>query len=655
MVAPVRSTPAKSENSDQHVLWLDLVWPVATHLGFLLACGKRSFARFHEFRCGMTGLMDSDKERELSRMNARTLPVCLVYGTVALAFASMVLLNHRSYQDAWILQDLFIPMVLYVMAYAITITILRDERATTLVCSSFLVISTAVPSLKYEIFYGTYDSLGHYRFLVDMLSSGHAPQTGYYGIEYSAFPGMHALAGSLALVMGLSTIDAVKLMMSVIFGIIPLVTYLATRNAFRGEIRRWVIIASGLPTSVLYIFAGIEFALPLYYLFVLSLFWRRISGERHPAFLLVSLISGYGLLFSHAGTIIYLLACFAVASVLLSIWNILGGQSRRNVGYGSTSIFVLLGVSFVAWLMFEANRLSETLVSALQRIVLGTVRIAPIPPRLFALPLLDGLKIALVLHIKDGVLSLMALVGLLVMLKQLPKKSSSSFTRFYLPLVSFLAAIALLLGIQLGLGFGELGYQRFVEYAVILSPFLVGLALWHVDERIKKRRLGRVLIVLLLFLCVLLSLVQVFPYQPMVPRANVLSSSLPENEYIYDLRMVNTVYKEKLISFAQIASPKSARIAADSLTGNQIYGFADHSFSDRWVGYFNWRMESSILCEDVTDWDIALINYAGRSGSLVERAECRTQEHLQVVRATLGNVVYDNGGTVIIARTTCCR
>ena len=174
---------------------------------------------------------------------------------------------------------------------------------------------------------------------------------------------------------------------------------------------------------------------------------------------------------------------------------------------------------------------------------------------------------------------------------------------------------------------------------------LAGIALWRLDKysarAFKNAAIRGIVYASILFMLFSLCLIQTFRFQPMIPRANVLSKDLPEDEYIFDLRVVNTVYQREMIAHAERYSPTNARIASDITTMFQIHGFTDPSFASKHIWY------SPLETQNLT-WDLFLLRVDERAGPFNEKAEYHTKERLDEFRET-GNIIYDNGMSVIIS------
>jgi hypothetical protein len=581
-------------------------------------------------------------------MSARIKYVLLFYASIAIILLFSILLNQRNYQDTWILQDIFIPTFVYIFTFTIVAVMIKDNRIMALVCSSFIIFLNAIPNLKYQFFYGTYDSAGHFGFTKNLLSQGHVPQTGIYSSAYSSFPGMHIVISSLSLITGADINGSFKFFSSIIYGTIPLLVYLVTNRFFDKEVQKNIVIASSLPIVMSYVITGTTFGALLFCFFFYMLLLKNLLKENDRKFALILTVIGFGLLISHAVT---MLASILFSCIMLILLRFIGFTKKTSYYIGShrkvIGILILLSVLFIAWLMFRANPVFKIFINSVEKVFSGKVTKTPIPQRFFEIPLLDQLKILILKYIKDAMILTLSLAGVLVLLKKFKHKNNYLFNTFFLPIICLLGAISLFLALQFVTGFGEIEYRRFIDYALLFSPYFVGLFLWHINERFKaaygRKRFSGFIKALILFLCISISIVQVFPYQPSVPKAN----DLPEGEYIVDLRMVNTIYQVKMILFAEKFASKDAKITSDKVTRWQINGFAGVAFSSRHMYYSPLQPEVSMK---IKQCNLFLLHYDGRSGPLNEKVEYRIRRVINEVRNTLGNTIYDNGESFIISQ-----
>lgn len=578
---------------------------------------------------------------ELNNWHGRIL---LLYGAVAVAFIVDILLNQRGYQDSWILQDVFVPTILYVLTFSVVIVLLDNNKLIALVCASFVILLMAIPNLKYELFSGTFDSAAHYGYIRDLVSLGHVPSTGSLAPSYQDFPGMHIIIGSISIILGVSINVAIKLVTSMIIGIVPLIAYFATNRVFEPNIQRFIIVASCLPTFTPYVLTGTGFAVPLYFC-ILCLILRSLLTEnkrQHPIVLLILVL---GLLFSHAATTLYLISFLVIALVLLKFlsirerWVLKSYQKGRVLVIG---ILIFLIVSFVARLTFGSGNVLQALTSAGEALLIGHGS-GLVPATFFKVPFSAKVVFLVLEYVMDAVIVLMSCIGVIVLFVKLRYKNRNLYERFYMFLLCIMGAILALLAFQFLSGFSGVEYVRLIVYAMVLSPFLAGLFLWHLSHYFARYRFGFAFVVLVLFLCISISLVQIFPSQPIAPRANVLSPDLPSNEYIFDFRSLNTIYQERMILFAESVSSNSTTVASDTVTRWQIDGFANDTFALRVI-------YASPLTVQNLGWDLLLLHYDGRAGPLNEPVENRTSEKLDELKNSGGNVIYDNGQSFIIAK-----
>lgn len=573
--------------------------------------------------------------------------ILLLYVTIAVAFIVEIFLNQRGHQDSWILQDIFVPTILYVLTFSVVVVMLDNNKLIALVCASFVILLMAIPNLKYDLFTGTFDSVSHYGYIRGLVSLGHVPSTGSVAPSYEDFPGMHILIGSLSIVLGVSINVAMKLVASMIVGIIPLMTYFATNRIFEPNIQRFIIVASGLPVFTSYALSGTVFAVPLFFC-IICLILRSLLTRNERQYTIALLIFVLGLLISHAMTTLYLISFLVIALFLLKFlsikerWVPSARASYQKARVLVIGILIFLIVSFAARLTFGSGNVLQTFTNAGEDLLIGHAS-GLVPATFFKLPFSAKVVFLTLEHIMDAVIILMSCIGVIVLFVKLRNKNRNLYEKFYMFLLCLMGAILALLAFQFLSGFSGVEYERLIIYAMVLSPFLVGLLLWHLSHYFGRYRFGSAIVVLVLLSCISVSLIQIFPFQPIVPRANVLSPDLPENEYIFDYRMVNTVYQERIILFAESFSSNSTIVASDIVTRWQIGGFANDTFANRVV------YDSPLMVQNLS-WDLCLLHYDGKAGPLNEPVENRTSAELDEAKNSWGNVIYDNGQSFIIAR-----
>jgi hypothetical protein len=587
------------------------------------------------------------RRRHAGNMNRKSACVLLIYLVATAILVLALLLNVRDYQDSWILENITVEAFVYVLAFSIFVAVCRDNRILAIACASFVIILNAIPNMKYELFQGTFDSVTHYAYTRDLVSLAHVPSTGSLAATYQDFPGMHIFTGSLSIVLGVSINVAIKIVTSMIIGIIPLMTYVATNHVFEPNVQRFMVIASGLPTVMVYELTGTGFALPFFFFIIcLILVSARATSGNKRQYVIVLLVSVFALIFSHAATTLYLIVFLGVVVLLLKFSSIERKpviMSYQKVKIPVLGTLIIMTISFATRLNFESgnvlNMLTEAGVSILSHS--GT---SLIPATFFKVPLFAKVIFFGLSYANDAVIALLCCAGIFVLFLKPGNDIRKACKEFHTFLLCLLCTILTLLALQFLLGFSEIEYVRLMSYGIVLSPFLVGPFLWYIHKYFSQHRLGVVAVVLLLFACISVSMLSIYPYQPVAPMANVLSPNLPNNEYVFDFRSVNTVYQVNMVFFAQSFSTSRVIVAADTVTRCQIVGFANDAFNSRTLYY-------SPLDHPNLDWTLFLCHYDGKAGPLNEPLENRTSERLNDLKNSLGNdVVYDNGQSFIIAR-----
>lgn len=581
-----------------------------------------------------------------------------LYIIVIMGLFSMVLFHQRGYQDAWILDGVLTPTMVFILFFLVTETFVNDNRYLVLLGVSFLIVLNLIPGLKYELFYGIYDSVGHYGFCKELISLGHVPQIGFYSEYYSDIPGMHILVSSLSLLSGISVNEILRFILPAIYGIIPILIYFVTKGIFNKNIQRYVIIASSFPIVTGYVLTGTTFALILYLLFITLFLRYAFKSEDKAKYSLVLIIIAFSLVISHSVTpFLLLLLLVGMTLILKSLKFMRKKFPRRSLICGYIGISSFFTVLLTTWWAFKADFYLNSLVDVIRRSFIGEIAVKPVPTHFFEIPLLAKLRILSLLHSSDVVIVALSFIGLLVFIEKYKRKELADKTRdFFLNLLLLLGLISAILFFQFAIAFGEIEYQRFIKYAMVLSPFLVGLALWRLDEYLintfRNTRIKNSVFASVLFILCSTCLIQAFPYQPMTPRVNVLSEDLPKDEYLLEFRMANTIYQKKMISFAEKYSPINTKIASDTVTKWQIYGFTDFSFSSRVLGSLGYSHLSPNETSETVDleWDLFLLHKSSRAAIFAEEAEYRTEERINKLRAEAGNTIYDNGESFVIAR-----
>jgi len=571
---------------------------------------------------------------------SRRVVLCLLVlyilsGLILVLSASVI---RREYQDSWILEGLFPQTLLFFLLFLIVAVNVRNNTNLVLLIASFLMLLSAIPSLKYIQIYGVYDSIAHYGYTNRLISSGYVPETGFYAKQYSGTPGMHIFLATITLITGLSTTLAIKLFLAVISSMIPLTVYFVTKDAFSEDARRFILLALCFSSPAFYYLTGTTFALPVYFIFI-SVFLRQTLVTQLPRrFALVPIIIGTSLIISHGVTSLFLSLLMICILFMLKILESAKKDNSTLIVSRYLCISIFLVVSLMAWWVFHVEYLFSNLLVGMVRSPFSGTTTETFPSAIFELSLSERMALIFVRFYGLFMLLAMGFVGLIVYLtifrKQYPKKTQT----LYLLMFCILGATALI-AFPVFFELRTYTFERFVTYSALLSPFFIGLSLYSLGRylrvHIKKILVRNLFFALLLFVLLAPRLLCVFVFQPLLPQNS-------ENEYIVDYRSVNTIYQKEMIRFAEGHYVNGSKIATDIVTSWQIFGLADTSFAS---GY-SWH---NPLYEDDLESEMILLHYAGRSGPLNEKVEYRSRAKLNEFKFKLGNnIVYDNCESFII-------
>jgi hypothetical protein len=566
---------------------------------------------------------------------------------VAISYFCTVVLNQKNYQDAWILDGIVVPTAIFVFFFLFAETFIQENKKLVVLAAFFLAAINLVPGLKYQLFCGVFDAPSHFRFTNEMVSLGHIPENEYISEMYGSNPAMHIFMACASIISGFSVNDVLRFIVPALSGLIPFIIYFITKDILDNTIQRYVIIASSFPIVHRFITYGTSLAMLPYFLLIAIFLHRVFAKIKGASFWLIFVILSLNLVISHAVTSLFVSFIFVATLVVLKSLEI---TRKRFLGGVQVSILIvpslLYLILFATWWLNTSEFNLNKLVDLMRSLFLGEAK-APVPTRFHKMPLLPQLQILAVFHSRDAIITMLGLLGLAVFLRKIRRNELSDKTKtFYLYILVLLSSFVLFLSVEFITSFGSIEYERFIAYAMPLCVFLVGLTLWGLDKFLRahiKLGISNMIFASFLFILVSSCFIQFYHCQPLVPRSNVLSSDLPENEYVYHFGVVNTIYQVEMISFAEMNS-YDGRIATDVTTRFQIRGFAGPSFYSRQIWY------SPLETNENLKWDLFLLHTV-EAGALNEPAEYRTSEIIENLRLEAGNLIYDNGASFIISNT----
>jgi hypothetical protein len=555
----------------------------------------------------------------------------------AVALLSFAWINSIDYQDQWILAGLEIPFIVFVATYAILFYKERNANWMIIYALLFGLVAILIPNVKYNWFMGVaIDQHIHYSLISNIYSSGFIPA----GTTYSDYPAMHLLFAAFSRVAGVSILNAYKFLPAFFWLLYPLVTYSIVKNLGfeKTSIMKYALIISSIPIrpDLSYLVSGTLFGALLTFLILSQLV--RIFLRNDAKEWIILLLFTSTLVITHASSSVFL------AIVITMIYLV-----RKKFSPVTLPTLLLIIVMNLSWFDYKAVNLPNDLKGILLRFVNGLVenKIATTPvvsSRFFSLDALSAMKVIVVFYGGDLLLVLLSILGVILLTKK--RNVFDSRLRRQLGFMCLYVLINLLIAGAIFLArLQEIGFERTIVSAELVSPVLSGIFLHHTIGQKEHRRILCVLFFSLLFT---LAAVEFYQYQPLIPSANNISKDLPLNEPATYINNVNSAYQRYLILHAE-RYINSGRIACDRVTLDQIIGLTSLNFSRT---HLAWYYPFSRLIDNSTSrqgYDYFLIHFPGKGGVILEDARIRTPS---LISEAINNsdVVYTNGESYMLTK-----
>ena len=603
-----------------------------------------------------------------------------LYGLAVWLLIVFALRNQRAYQDSWILEDIVAPFLFLLVAFVVAVVREKNGHRLALLVTSFLIVLRWIPGFKYIWAYGTAVDQS-----VHITNTQHMMQTGFPPLEtvYTNVPGIHLFLSSIALVSGTNANDVGKYALPILMGLMPLLIYFLLKHSeIEPHLINNIIIATSLAFDPYFLLIQ---GSPIGTLFSSSIFiWFFSANLSHQilklplTIILISFILILPLVHSISSLIIIglLVFTFVISFAFYHIEKL----NKIIISYINTlRMLILLVVFCLSWWVYQARGIFSILVEQTSTFILqDQAEKLPVPSRIFQLSLQDTLTFFWILHANIILVFLLSAIGL-VILWYYRRSFSINFHRIVLFLFIIQLSLAFILGGQLLSNFGNLEYFRIMGYAVALSPFFVGVTLWYIHKWNKVAWT-------LTFLTILfLSLMQVFPYQPIVPKADALGSfrnieSIPSgydsrersgvdkrndssaptaketnsafentrrNEPILYLHTVTTNYNKNLLFFAEKYIKEETKILSDRVIKDLAYRFwGDVFFKSHQIGF---NPSPATMPLDSGEWEVYLLHYAGFAGPLSEPVEFRSRAEInRIISEPKRSLIYSNGEAFVL-------
>lgn len=551
--------------------------------------------------------------------------------------------QRRSYQDSWVLDGVLIPTVLVVISFAILMVKEMASSRKAIWAAVFITVLRWIPGLKYAYAYGSsIDQAVHIASIDHLIGTGFPPP----GTAYTAVPGLHTVLSGMALLSESSPEQAAKYGFPLLLGLFPLIVYWFCRQfRMNDKLRGQIVLAAAFVFDPYYLLLqGTPFGSLLFFLLVAWFLLREFgtAKARLPysiglAAMIISLLFGHAI--SSLTVAIVIMSTFVLLPIILTLFR---APASPGTLFGGGQFLALLLLMLAAWWLFPAHELFTAAIEQLDAAVHGSASAKlPVPSRLFELPVADMFRTLYLSHGSTIALLTMSTAGVMTIWKR-KAQISSEFRTSLIIMVAIEAALALTVAGQMLAGFGELEYFRLIGYAVVFSPFFAGFALWQLRE---ESRTGWILVVTAFLL---LSLPQIFPFQPAVPKAGKAAAALDGGEPVLYLHTVVSSFEANMLRFAYLHAPKEGRIDSDRLsrdTSLRLLGW--NSFSTAVFDGYDGAKEAL----DGGNWEILLLHQPGASGPFSERAEYRSSAEIsRIVSEPEYSLVYSNGMSFILSR-----
>jgi hypothetical protein len=496
-----------------------------------------------------------------------------------------------------------------------------------------------LPNLKYEWFLGTaIDQHRHFRASHFICDNGYVEPRQ----AYAETPIIHVLIASFSKISAIPILNAFKILPVISWSIFPAMIYSLIKRTFdqykKSSLMKYGLLISSVPieASLSYVVTGSFFG-TLWAFLALSVFLISFD-ERRREYIVLAILFSVALVFSHFVSSTLMMVAFMIILLLV----VLRIYKFKSMAPTFLVFFVLLELSWITAQLGYATGPAGELELTLRNFWRGIMGMEPeiwsptgIRFRLFDLNLLDTIRVMTVFHGGDAIILLFSLLGIVTVWKTSRLKSAKFLSYYILLLWMFVPFQLLMTGGSAGL----VQYFRVISHTLVICPIIIAFFMYYVDGKFRR---GKPVIFALFLVIIILSTIQMYGYQPLLPPSSTISESLPSDEPVVFLTWIgaNTIYQRSMIRHVESYAPEEMRVAADRMTQNQIVGLTDYRFSDEQLVNYSPLWNTTI--ERRRDYDLFLIHFPGKAGGLEERAESRTKQ-LILGAILYSNVLYTNG------------
>ncbi len=542
---------------------------------------------------------------------------------------------NRAYQDSWILESLLIPLLLTVLCFIVVVYISSNIQIVTTATMILTFLFFALPSLKYIAPYGSaIDVSAHMSLIRHIADTGQVDPSNVY--QYTT--GFHVLPAILGRLSGGDPERFVKVIPALLGSLVPAIYCLVLRRIEAPtDLNKIIIVLSGLSLPPLYSLNGTTFTTPLFVFFFCLLLIRYFESPwiQRNAFALtvLLLLVGATIIIWHPSSSL-VLVFITITSGLLA--RALGFSNDKGEALWRIGLLILVG-TFSYW-MFKADLVWEHFVRNLYLTLQSELTPDLVPKRLFELSFVEQIQIGLYTHVRDVLFIGMGSLGFLLQMRASSHANRGNRVGRLLAIL-WLSSL-LMVTVIFAAGFGSQGYRRFLNYIVVFSPWLAGFGMWSsmkvFSAQVPKAKTtfmaaGSLLII------ILISGVQLFPYQPALPAISVTENNDMGTPVMW-MHQVNTSYQYQMLDYALHQLPENVKLTADYV-GQRQSGI-----------FFNRQAQSRIQrLETPLAGSVVLLHWPGQAGPYFEQAGSRSIDAISNWRSYPGIMtIYDNGGSFIL-------
>jgi len=481
--------------------------------------------------------------------------------------------NVKDINDTWILEGLLPLFLLFTLLFVAIIVYSSNMKLITIFTAIYLFTINLIPQLKYFFAYGFFDPLYHYQFIHEMTNIGFVPKTGVYGVQYGSAAGSHIFVSELSILAGFDPLLGYKLFLAIGPIMIPLAIYVVYKKLnMPTDLAKIILVSSIVTSPILYKFTGWASIFPLYFFFIYLVILTICSQSNSRSSWVIVTLVGIRIIISHDVTTFFLLISLLSLLILQFFRKPFepASTSRRLF----TSLVMIFAVLGFAHFIFTSDYNLVTLISLFKDLAKSLLMSEP-PGAItyysafFQLSILDKFFV-LAVRMGKVLLSLFLSVLAPVAIFRI-KLQDTDLRRFYyvLAVPATISLLIFLLTQFLRSGLVERG----VLYFSAFSPFLVGITIYWLIQP-KFQRLRNVLPAVIMLSFILVSFLQFYPYQPVIPKVSTNSASY----YVMDMRAANTIYQRSVLYFLNTHNSELT-IATDPVTRGLMYAVSNPSIN----------------------------------------------------------------------------